>query len=199
MSRAPRCAAVRSMLIIGVIPTPPAIITKPAPAPTSLVKAPCGPSTQTGEPGGRRRNARVKSPAWRIVNSVVSMCALEAIVKGCSSAVTDRSSRIQANWPGAKAHEFTGGPCRLRRGSSTSVLTVEFSRRTSRTRNSVDASNIGRHAQRYPKIPTTSAASSPKRVPIAGTATRWSSHHTCNADSVITATASATWSHRHSS
>ncbi len=67
----------------------------------SLVNAPCGPSTQTGLPGGSARTVRVKSPACRIVNSVQPRCALEAIVNGCSSAVTLRCSRSHANWPGA--------------------------------------------------------------------------------------------------
>ena len=46
-------------------------------------------------------DAPVKSPALRIVNSTrPGRCGDEAIVNGCSSAVTDRVSRSQANWPG---------------------------------------------------------------------------------------------------
>jgi hypothetical protein len=92
------------MLIIGVMPTPPAIMTTPSTEETSLVNEPCGPSTQTGWPGLSRLMPRVKSPALRIVNSTrPGRCGDEAIVNGCSSAVTDRVSRSQANWPGAKS------------------------------------------------------------------------------------------------
>ena len=146
-----RCAAVRSMLIIGVMPTPPAIMTKPAEVWRSLVKAPCGPSTHTVAPGGSRRIARVKSPVWRIVNSVASEWALDAIVNGCSCGhhgAAPGGSRRTAR--GRTPSVVAGRLPRRRRGSSTSVLTVAFSRRTSRTTNSVDGSNIGRHTQRCP-------------------------------------------------
>ena len=75
----------------------------------SLVNAPCGPSTQTGVPGGSARTVRVKSPAWRTVNSVHSSCALEAIVNGCSSAVGDWAHPQPGELAGREAPSARGG------------------------------------------------------------------------------------------
>ena len=105
--------------------------------------APCGPSTQTGVPGGSAVSVRVKSPAWRTVNDVYSSRALEEIVNGCSSAVGDWAIRSQANWPGTKRHEPSSP-----RGASTTVLMVGLSERTSLITNSVEGSSSPRHSQR---------------------------------------------------
>ena len=105
--------------------------------------APCGPSTQTGVPGGSAVSVRVKSPAWRTVNDVHSSRALEEMVNGCSSAVGDWAIRSQANWPGTKRHEPSAP-----RGQSTTVLMVGLSERTSLMTNSVEESRSPRHSQR---------------------------------------------------
>jgi hypothetical protein len=112
----------------------------------SLVNAPCGPSTQTGLPGGSARTVLVKSPACRIVNSVQPRCALDAMVNGCSSAARLRCRRNHANWPGANTQLPVAAS--RSRGCSTRVLTVGLSNRTSRTRNSVVGSSSARHTHR---------------------------------------------------
>ena len=158
---------------------------------------PCGPSTQTGWPGLSRLMPRVKSPALRIVNSTrPGRCGDEAIVNGCSSAVTDRVSRSQANWPGAKSQLSSASPLRAAR---LTVVTVGDSRRTCATTNSVDGSRSVRHSQRCARTPVTATASRTKIVYRAGSLIRWLSHSTCSAEPASVVIASSTWIQRHTS
>ena len=57
-----RSASVRSMLSIGVMPTPPATNTKPSERRPSTVNAPCGPSRWTRRPGRSPATSSLKSP-----------------------------------------------------------------------------------------------------------------------------------------
>jgi hypothetical protein len=179
------------MLIIGVIPTPAAIITVPDPGcgSRSTLQEPYGPSTQTGVPGANCRTTPPKSPVERIVNSQPPRAADEAIVNGCSSTAR-RDRRSHANWPGANCN---GWPT----GSSTTVHTLSDSRRTSRTTCSVDRRAVP--CQRFRSAAVSTRASPASTQRMVGSCTRSSISQTCTADSTAAATASTTCAHRHSS
>jgi hypothetical protein len=117
------------MLIIGVIPTPPAMRTRPAQSRSgAAVNEPCGPSSHTFWPCRSAATRCEKSPWSRTVSSSRPVTfALEAMVNGCSSVpTTARLSRSHTNWPGSKRMP----PRRRCTGASTRVETVGPSRRT---------------------------------------------------------------------
>ncbi len=128
------------MLIIGVIPTPPAIIATAGARMKSTENVPCGPSIHTAAPAGSPASTRPKSPVHRSVISVQPPTwAPDATVKGCSSTPEPGDSRSQMNWPGANR---SGRPS----GRSTSVHTASLSNRTASSSCSLDAT--GRISQR---------------------------------------------------
>ena len=93
------------MLIIGVIPTPPATSTSPARPPcSSAVNEPWGPSSHTFWPWRSAATRREKSPWARTVSSRRPVTLAEdAMVKGCSSVpTTARRSRSHTELAGVE-------------------------------------------------------------------------------------------------
>ena len=98
------CSAMyRSMLSIGVIPIPPAIMMISLfPISLKWLNSPNGPLSETLSPGWRSFNLRVQSPVVRITNSRKEvLVGLEAMVNGCSSfEICGEKSVMKPNCPG---------------------------------------------------------------------------------------------------